>query len=264
MSFSDKYGPWALVTGAGRAEGIGFEFAQQIAAKGVDLILVDVLGDEVAARAKEIRDSHGVDARPVGLDLGRRDFLDDLLAEVDEREVGLLVCNHMFTPKDTPTFLSMDLATLDAMLDINARAYTHLVHAFGNEMVARGRGGIVLVSSGAGVTAAPYTTPYSANKGYQRLLGEGLWYELQGTGVDVLVVTPGLTNTQGDALSDYPSFMLMEAEPVVREALEGLGKELRLVPGPLNKAFMFLQSRVLPVKTAVRQLGDIMGKGLKK
>ncbi len=264
MSFQIKYGPWALVTGSGRAQGLGFEFARQIAGKGLNLILVDILADEIELRAEEIRNAYEVEVKALGMDLGRPDFLQELLADVDEREVGLVVCNHMFVPPETPTFLSMELETLDAMLDINARAYTHLTHAFGNKMVAQGHGGIILISSGAGITAAPYTTAYSANKGYQRFLGEALWYELKGTGVDVMVVTPGLTNTQGDALSDYPSFMLMEAEPVVRESLDRLGRAIRVVPGPLNKVFMFLQSRVLPLRTAVNQIGDLMGKGLGK
>jgi hypothetical protein len=264
MTFAAKYGPWALVTGAGRAEGLGFEFASQLAAKGINLILVDVLAEETEERAKEIRSVHGVEAIPVCMDLGRRAFRDELLAAAGERDVGLLVCNHMYSPKDTPTVLDMEPEQLDAMIDINARAYTHLVHAFGNPMVARGRGGIILVSSGAGIIATPYATLYAANKGYQRLLGEGLWYELKGTGVDVAVVVAGMMNTQVDALSGYPSFIIMETEPVVREVLDALGKRVRVLPGPVNKSLMFVQSRLMSVKAVVNQLGGFMAKGLGK
>lgn len=263
-SFEAKYGPWALVTGAGRAEGLGFEFANQLAARGLRLILVDLLAQEAAERAESIRSVHGVEAISIGMDLGSRDFREALVAAVGEREVGLLVCNHMYTPKDTPGLLDMEPEQLDAMLDINARAYTHLIHAFGNEMVTRGRGGIIVITSGAGVIATPYATAYAANKGYQRLLGEGLWYELKDTGVDVTVVVAGMMNTQVDGLSGYPRFIIMETTPVVREVLDSLGKRVRVLPGPVNKSLMFVQSRLMPVKAVVNQLGDFMAKGLGK
>ncbi len=264
MTFSAKYGPWALVTGSARPEGLGYELARQLAARGLHLILVDVLEDAVEQRARELRSISGVEAIGIGMDLARRDFRSDLLEAVGAREVGLLVCNHMYTPADTPALLAMSPEALDAMIDVNARAYSHLVHAFGNRMVERGRGGILVVTSGAGVTAAPYATSYSANKAYQRLLAEGLWYELRGTGVDVTVLVAGLMNTQGDALSGYPQRLIMETEPVAREALDALGKKLRVIPGPLNKALIFLQSRVLSARAAVSQVGDFMAKGLRK
>lgn len=259
-----KYGPWALITGAARSEGLGFEFGRQLAEAGMNLVLVDVLHEEVETRAGELRSSAGVDVLPIGMDLGRKDFLAALTAEVGEREVGLLVCNHMYTPTDTPTFLDMDLSALDAMLDINARAYTHLIHAFGNAMANRGRGGIVVVSSGASMTAAPYALSYSANKAYQRILGEGLSFELARLDVDVLVVVAGLMNTQGDAMDGYPRAMVMETEPVVREVLEGLGNEIRVTPGLLNKAVVFVQSRLMTANAAVNQVGRFMARGLKK
>jgi short-subunit dehydrogenase len=264
MTFEAKYGPWALVTGAGRAEGLGFEFANQLAAKGLDLILVDILSNEAEARASEIRNAHGVHAISIGMDLGQKGFIEDLVGAVGEREVGLLVCNHMYTPKDTPSVLDMELVQLDAMIDINARAYTHLVHTFGNQMVSRGHGGIILVTSGAGIIATPYATSYAANKGYQRLLGEGLWYELKDTGVDVAVVVAGMMNTQVDGLSGYPRYIIMETEPVVQEVLEALGKRVRVIPGPFNKSLMFVQNRLMSVKAVVNQLGGFMAKGLGK
>lgn len=264
MSFDAKYGPWALVTGTGRTEGLGFEFANQLAAKGIHLILVDLLAEENEQRAEEIRNAHGVEAIPIGMDLGTRGFRDDLLTAVGGREVGLLVCNHMYSPEETRAVLDMEPEQLDAMIDINSRAYTHLVRAFGRPMVARGRGGIVLITSGAGVIAPPYATCYAANKGYQRLLGEGLWYELKGTGVDVTVVVAGMMNTQVDALSGYPRFIIMETEPVVREVLDALGTRVRVVPGPVNKSIMFVQNRIMSVKAVVNQLGGFMAKGLGK
>ena len=82
VTFRSAYGPWALVTGAARLEGLGFEFARQLGSVGMNLILVDVLEKEVEARARELRESVGVEVLPVGMDLGRRDFLPSLMARV--------------------------------------------------------------------------------------------------------------------------------------------------------------------------------------
>ncbi len=263
--FLRKYGPWALVTGAARAEGLGYSFARHLAGRGFNLALVDIAGDELAARAEQLQTKYLVKVRPVALDLGREDFLGALLAQTADIAVGLLVCNHMWTPKDTPTIMEMDLATHMAMLNINARAYTALIHSYGGQMVERAQGGIVIVTSGAGLQTAPYTGAYSANKAYQRALGEALWYELQGSGVDVLVAAPGLMDTQGDALANYPQWMIMDVDPVAGETLDTLGHDGPvLIPGLVNKAFMFTQTRLLPRRMAVESVGRFMANGLLK
>ncbi|MCA9901477.1 MAG: SDR family NAD(P)-dependent oxidoreductase [Ardenticatenaceae bacterium] len=263
-TFVQKYGPWAIVTGAARAEGLGFGFARQLAGRHINLVLVDILSDELEARAQELRERYLVNVKPVMLDLGRADFLPELTAVTDELEIGLLVCNHMFTPVETPTILDMDLDTHHAMLNINARAYTTLVHTYGRKMVAQRHGGILLVSSQAGMHGTPYTGAYSANKAFQLMLGESLWYELRQSNVDVLVLTPGLTRTQGTALDGYPPFMLMDVEPVVREALAGLGRQHQVIPGPVNKIFNFATTHFMSREKAVVTTGDLMAQGLNK
>ncbi len=262
--FNVQYGPWAIVTGAARAEGLGYGFARRLAGQRLNLVLVDVLGEELQARAAELEKKYMVKVKPVALDLGQPDFLPDLLAATLGLEIGLLVCNHMFTPKETPTILEMDLATHHAMLDINARAYTTLIHAYGRQMVAQGHGGIIIVSSQGGLRGTPFTGAYSANKAFQLMLGESLWYELRHKNVDVLVLAPGLTRTQGDALDGYPPVMLMDVEPVVEEALQNLGRQLLVIPGPVNKLFHFATTHLMSREKAVLTNGDFMAQGLGK
>lgn len=262
--FSERYGPWAIITGAARKEGIGYGFARHLAGRHLNLVLVDVLAEELAARAAELRQKYHVKVETVALDLGQPDFLPALQAVTDKLEIGLLVCNHMFTPQETPTILQMDLDTHHAMLDINARAYTTLAHVYGRQMVAQNHGGIIIVSSQAGLRGTPYTGAYSANKAFQMMFGESLWYELRDTNVDVLVLAPGLTNTQGDALDNYPHIMLMEVEPVVAEALAGLGKKHLVIPGPVNKLFNFATTHLMSRQQALITTGNFMAKGLRK
>lgn len=260
--FLRRYGPWALVTGAARAEGVGYGFARRLAGRNFSLVLVDKRGPELERRAEELRATYAVKVRPVALDLGKPDFIQPLLEQTADIEVGLLVCNHMMTPADTPPILAMDLATLNDMVDVNARAYTTLIHTFGRKMKGRARGGIVVVASGAGLMPTPYTGAYSANKAYQIALGEALWYELQGSGVDVTVAVLGLTNTQGDALAGYPQFMVGEVDPTVAEVLDNLGRSPQVIPGTVNKLFLAAQTRLMPRRLALQTIGGLMARGL--
>ena len=261
----ERHGQWALVTGAGRPHGIGFGFAQQLAAQGFHLVLVDILAEELASRAAELRQQYGVEVRPVPLDLGRHDFLAALEPHTADLNLGLLVCNHMYTPHDTKKMLDEPLATHLQILDINARAYLMLVHHYGRRFVQQGRGGIIIVSSGAAFHGTAYTASYAANKAYQLILGESLWYELKGTGVDLLILTPGLTNTHHAGMSGYNPRMVMEVGPVVAEALAKLGRHHWVVPGRLNKFLFFLLDHLMSRRKAIETIGrSIMGRGLGK
>lgn len=263
-TFTPKYGPWAIVTGSARKEGIGYGFARQLAAQKINLILIDILEDELHQRAQTLRQQYQIEVKPVVLDLGQRDFLNQLTPITDSLEIGLLICNHTYTPTDTPPIFEMELDTHHKVLDINARAYTTLVHHYGRHMVSRQRGGILLVASQAGLNGTPYTGAYSANKAFQIMLGEALWYEARKHNIDVLILTPGLTRTQGDALDDYPQFLLMEVDPVVRETLAELGHRHLVLPGPINKTINWVYTHLLGRQRTIKSLGDLMAQGLGK
>ena len=255
---------WALVSGAAREQGLGYAFARQLAVEGLNLVLVDILGEELHDRANELRQQFGVEVRAAVCDLGAPapyGALEDVVGGLD---VDVLVCNHMFTPTDTPPILDMPLETHSRVIDINARAYTNLIHRFGREMRDRGRGAIIIVASGAGLTSAPYTAAYAANKAFQIKLGEALWYELQGTGVDVLIMIGGLMNTQGDALAKYPHWMIAETAPVVREVLSAVGRKHMVIPGFPSRAFLFVQTRLMTRRRAISAIGRFMASGLGK
>lgn len=263
-SLAERYGKWALVTGSARAEGLGYTFARQIAAQGINLVLVDILEAELHHRAHALREHYSIEVRTIAVDLAEVQNLSAIARLTEDIEIGMLVCNHMYTPAATPKILDMDLAVHHRMLDINARAYTSLIHVFGNQMRNQQKGAIIIVASGAGMVSAPYTGAYSANKAFQIALGEALWYELKGTGVDVLVLVAGLMKTQGDALAKYPQYMVSDTEPVVKEVFASLGKRHMVIPGFINKVFMFLQTKMMSRQQAVNSIGDFMAKGLGK
>jgi short-subunit dehydrogenase len=255
---------WALVTGSARAEGLGYAFARQLAVEGLNLVLVDILEDQLHARADELRREFGIEVRTAACDLGAPTPYEALDEAVGDRQVDVLVCNHMFTPTDTPMILDMSLDVHSRMIDVNSRAYTNLIHRFGLEMRGRGRGAIVIVASGAGLTSAPFTGAYAANKAFQIQLGQALWYELRGTGVDVLVMIGGLMNTQGDALSKYPRWLMAETAPVAREVLSAVGRKHMVIPGLPSRAFLFVQTRLMTRRRALSSIGGFMSSGLGK
>lgn len=257
-------GGWAVVTGAARLQGLGYAWARQLATEGINVVLVDIDQSGLDERAAELRSTFGIEVRPAAVDLGSHGEYTALEAAVADIEVDVLVCNHMFTPKDTPEILDMSLDLHLTMIDINARAYTRLVHRFATGMRERGRGAVVIVSSGAGITSAPYTAAYSANKAFQIALGEALWYETRGSGMDVIVMAGGLMDTQGDALKAYPQWMIAQPPAVVRQVLEAIGLKHWVVPGRANALTLFMQTKTQSRRRTVLSIGDFMAKGLGK
>jgi len=235
-SFRDHYGPWALVAGA--AVGLGAEYARQIAASGLDVVLVD--RDEAPLRetARAVADAAGVRTLPVVADLGRADVATVLAAAVAEREIGLLVYNAAIGT--VAPFLDTTPAHSMAMLDVNCRGPLLLAHEFVPAMVARGRGGVVLMSSMSGNFGSAQLAVYAATKAFNLVLADALWVELAPHGVDVLAVQPGSTRTPGWQSSQPPELQgpgphVMEPADVVAAALAHLGDGPNVVPGDGNR-----------------------------
>jgi hypothetical protein len=242
-TFAARYGPRALV--AGGAVGMGAEYCRQIAATGIDLLILD--RDEAAldATANELRGARGVDGTTavdvvtavVDLALPAERLREAVRAVVGDLEISLLVANAAWSP--VGPFLETDLASLMTAIDINCRAPVVLVHELGTRMAAAGRGGIIVMSSLAAETGAAQVALYSATKAFDLVLAEGLWYELRDRGVDVVAIRPGSTRTPGWQSSQPASGDLkgvMEPADVVRDALAALGTTPSITAGAANRA----------------------------
>jgi short-subunit dehydrogenase len=260
-TFSDKYGPWALVTGA--AMGLGAEFARQLAREGLNLVLLDIQEEPLTATSREMSRDFNVDVRPIVLDLAIPDFLPQLIASTSNFEIGLLVNNAGISA--VGHFLDLPIEKHLSILEVNARAPLILAHHFGGLMRERKRGGIIFVSSMSALTGTSYVSEYSATKAHDLALGEALWYELQKSNVDVLTAIVGAADTPGwraeipnpDAKTWPP---VMTAEDTVRETLTALGKTPSFVPGAQNRLATFLTTRLLSRKSAVETVGREMDK----
>ena len=250
-----RYGPWALV--AGGSEGIGAAYARELARDGVHLVLVAYASDALEPLAAELRDRHGVEVRTVDLDLGRDDVVEALAPHTDDVEVGLLVHNAAVSP--IGEFLDVDRDVLQAVVDVNVRAAMLLSHEYGERMAARGRGGIVLMSSLSSITGTAMVATYAATKAFDRVLAEGLWEELGRHGVDVLGVMPGTTDTPGMRASQPRGGPRhLTAEQVASGALAALGGGHPVfVPGWPNRLSGALLGRLFPRGRAVRTVSRV-------
>jgi short-subunit dehydrogenase len=246
-----RYGPWALIVGA--SDGIGAAFAEELAARGLDLVLVARRAGPLEELAGRLRATHGVRVRTWPLDAGTAEGRTAIAGA--EEDIGLLVCNAALAP--IAPFLELTPAQLDGMLDLNCRAAAHLVSAYGPRMVARGSGGIVLLSSMASNQGSALVAHYAATKAYLRVLAEGLWVELGAHGVDVLACCPGQVDTPTYAgTSPAPAGRLvpppMRPADVVRETLAALGKGPVVIPGWRNRLVVSLATRLMPRRRMVR------------
>ena len=185
------YGPWALV--AGGARGIGAAFGQHFASQGLNLVVIDNSGDALETFKRDIVNAHGVECLTINLDLSRPDMLELITSQVGHREVGLLVYNAALA--DVGPFYKKEtgLEYEKAKIAINVTGPMVLSYHFGKAMLARNSGGIILVSSGAGLQGSPYYSHYSATKAYSITLAEALWGEFKPHNVDVLACIAGMT-----------------------------------------------------------------------
>lgn len=229
--FKQKYGPWALVTGA--SSGIGVEFARQIGEMGLNLVLVARREDRLKTLAEELKGKHAIEVKVVGADLSRDDFLPTLKEATSNLEIGLLVNNAGLTT--TGTVIDNTLEDELNLLHVNCRAPLMLAHEFGKQMRDRKRGGMIFLGSVLAFASVPYWANYAASKAYDLMLAEGLAAELKEHNVDVLAVCPGFTRTEFAELAKLNDLMAMDAQPVVALALRKLGKSRIAIPGIINK-----------------------------
>ncbi len=257
--FSQKYGPWALVTGA--SSGIGREYALQLAEQGLNVAVLARRKERLESLVHEIENKHRVQTRIVVADLTALDVLDTIQAATSDLEVGLLVNN---AGAGVPgAFLKRDVQSYTRTVQLNVTIPMQLSHIFGEKMRRRGRGGIIFTSSTVAYTGAPYLANYGAAKSYMLNFGMALHTELKASGVDVLVVSPGATRTEmvdemeGANMSKAP-MPWMEADEVARIGIKTLGKKSAVIPGAMNNMMMFMMSRLMPRQAGMNMFGRIM------
>ncbi|MFV1366181.1 SDR family NAD(P)-dependent oxidoreductase [Mycolicibacterium elephantis] len=228
--FAAKYGAWAIVVGA--SDGVGALFAERLADEGVNVVLIarrQHLLDEVAQRIHERTDA---ETRTLAVDLTDPNASVAITDATADIEVGMLVYCAGGDP-NYKRFLTTQISEAEALLQRNCLVMMRLCHHYAPPMVERGRGGIVIFTSGAALAGGRNMVVYGGTKAFDMVFAEGLWAELRGTGVDVVGLVLGKTDTpalrriehsrgQIASLADAPPGATPAAD-VVRDAFDNLG-----------------------------------------
>ena len=240
--FTRKYGKWTLITGA--SKGIGLEFSRQIAAQELNVVLVARSENSLLQLASSIESDYPVKTRIVTADLTEVDGIARLLEATADLDIGLLVNNA--GREDSGPFLRIPIDDSIKTIDLNIKVPLQLTRHFAAKMQARGKGGILIMSSIVAFQGVPNIANYAASKAYDLVFAEGIAAELKVSNIDVLSVNPGFTQSElsPDINFDGLPVKPMSADIVVRAALNDLGKSRVSVPGLVNK-FLYYSGKYL-------------------
>lgn len=234
-------GSTCLVTGA--SSGIGAEIARGLAARGHGITLVARREERLVELADACASEHGVRAETVAADVatqaGRRKLVDAVSAQ--GLRVEVLVNNAGFGSGGR--FVELDGGRETSMVRTNVEAVVGLSGTYLPDMVERRRGAVLNVASLIAFQPVPFQATYGASKAFVLSFSDALHEELRGTGVTVTAVCPGPVRTEfgesggfGGADERIPGALWLSPEKVAREALDGLGRGVRVVvPGPINR-----------------------------
>lgn len=211
-----------LITGA--SDGIGAVYADRLARRGHDLVLVARRAEVLKALAETLHGAHGVKVETLAADLAAPADLARVEARLrEDAAITGLVNNAGIAGEGT--FLDTDPAHLSGMIALNVLAVTRLSAAIAPRLAARGAGTIVNMSSVTALMPAGFTAVYPATKAFVLAFSEALHAQLGPKGVRIQAVLPGITRTaiwKSEALDGFPASMVMEVGDMVDAALKGL------------------------------------------
>jgi uncharacterized protein len=249
----NRYGPWAVVTGA--SSGIGREIALRLAEAGLNLVLVARSQGTLDQIAADFMAHRGIEVRAIGIDLAQKTAAEAVEAATCDLDVGLLVAAAGFGTSGP--FAGASLENELEMLDVNRRVLLEMSLRFGRRFAERGRGGMILMSSLVGFQGTPNAAHYAATKAYVQTLAEALHVEMAPLGVDVLASAPGVTDSGFAARAGMQMGMALKLVDVAQPTLDALGRKSTVLPGMLSKLLAY--SLVpLPRWARVRIMGRVM------
>jgi len=238
----ERYGEWALVTGA--SAGIGEAFARALAREGMSVVLTARRGDRLAALASELEKTFSVSTRVVEEDLANAEGAERVARAVSDLPIAVLVNNAGFGAAGR--FDKLQAERLRDMVTVNCVAPMVLTRRILPRMQERRSGAVIFTGSVAGRQPLPLHGVYSATKAFAQLLGEALYVEQRQFGIDVLVVEPGSTETEFHGVAGELPHEGESPEAVVETALEALGRQPSVVSGWWNWLRANAAQRIAP------------------
>jgi uncharacterized protein len=226
----ERYGEWALITGA--SAGIGAEFARALAREGMSCVLTARREDRLRTLATELEERYRVATRVAAADLADPAGSERLLDAIKDLPIAVFINNAGFGYAGR--FDKQDTARLRDMVVVNCVAPVVLASQLLPPMRDRGHGAMIVTGSIAGRQPLPRHALYGATKAFDLLLGEALWAEMRGTGVDVLVLEPGPTESEFREVAGETRDVGAPAADVVELAFDALGRQPSVIHGWFN------------------------------
>jgi short-subunit dehydrogenase len=257
MLLTEKYGRLALVAGA--SEGIGAAFSSFLAKAGVDLVLVARRREPLDQLAAVLTSKYPINVTVVTCDLSDNDAAYTIKEALNGREINILVYNAALS--HIGPFEQNTIEENNKIAAANMVTPLNMLKLFGDPMLSKGKGAIILMASLAGFQGSGFLAAYAATKAFTRILAESLWYEWKNKGLDVIACCAGATSTPGYIKSNpgkqgfFAPRVLTPGE-VVLECMSRLGKRPSFVAGRGNRMASFIMQRVLPRKLAINIMGD--------
>lgn len=258
-TFQSTYGAWAIIAGA--SEGLGEAYAEALAGRGLNLVLIARRQELLEGLAARLTQTNPIQVHSLALDLALPQANEQIIQATQSLEVGLLVYNAAYSA--VGAFYEHSMEDHLREIDTNVLAPLQPAGALGKRMLAAGRGGIILMSSLSAFQGSAYIATYSATKAFNIVLAEGLWEEWRRRGVDVLACVSGAIRTP-NYLESAPkrtgglADATIPPAQVVREALAALGRRPVVIPGKINRISSFVMRRVLSRRRAVQIMGNVL------
>ncbi|XP_067929252.1 inactive hydroxysteroid dehydrogenase-like protein 1 [Watersipora subatra] len=222
-------GKWAVVTGS--SDGIGKAYAEQLALRGMNLVLISRDANKLQNTAIQINERFGVQVDFIALTFdGDETKYTELKEELDSKDIAILV-NNVGVMYDYPQyFLDVSVEKLWQMVNVNIAATTMMTHIVLPQMVERGKGAIVNIAAGSCSRPTPQLAVYAATKAYIDLFSRSLQYEYSSRGITVQCLMPfyvGARMQRFNRAWRSPSSFIPSAERYARHAVQTLGYSQR-------------------------------------
>lgn len=250
----NKYGEWAIVTGA--SSGIGLELATQLADAGFNLVINSRHLDKLQEVEKQLKLLSNIEIKVVAADVSETEGIDKIIAATQNLNVGLLLASAGFATSGN--FIDNSVHAEINMLRVNCEALLALTHYYSQQFAKQKRGGIILMSSMLAFQGTPFAANYAATKAYVQTLAEGLAVELKPKGVDVLAAAPGPVASGFGQRANMKMTVSLKTSQVAVPILRALGRKTTVLPGLLTKVLVY-SLRMLPRWGKVKVMEKVMG-----
>jgi uncharacterized protein len=251
-------GKFTLVTGA--SKGLGKAYAEELAARGSNLVLVARSKAELEALAVELRRDYNVRAEVIQADLGDFSAPSEIVENLERMGIELDLLINNAAVGYSGKFFSRSIEEELIPVIVNVHSLVALMHVLGKKMMSRGRGGIINVGSNGAFQPIPYNATYTATKAFVLLLSEAVAQEMKGSGVRMMIASPGPTATE--FFTQSPTTVKLEkmdsAQSVARRTLDDYVKgKVLSYPGRFSTRAATWISRILPRELTTALAGHI-------